>query len=30
MAIAKELVDKVFDAGYSACHKTYLAITKKK
>ena len=24
---AKELVDKAFDAGYSACYKTYLAQT---
>ena len=27
---AKELVDKAFDAGYSACYKTYLAQTNTK
>ena len=27
---AKELVDKAFDAGYSACYKTYLATPENK
>lgn len=27
---AKELVDKVFNAGYSACYKTYLATLENK
>lgn len=27
---AKELVDKAFDASYSACYKTYLVTSKNK